>query len=102
MSVDYSHEIKSYNDLTDAANGITRSVNNMSNDIKSANDIMREIQDSNSFQGPVSEHISQMWNIISQTTQNNVSSLNNNAAAIDEMNRSYQEKDRQVSGEVGE
>ena len=74
----------------------------MSNDIKSANDIMREIQDSNSFQGPVSEHISQMWNIISQTTQNNVSSLNNNAAAIDEMNRSYQEKDRQVSGEVGE
>lgn len=102
MAEDYSHEIKSYSDLTDASNGITNSVNSMSNDIKSADQIMSRLQNSDSFQGPIAEHISQMWGVISKTTQNNVSSLNNNASLINSMNNDYQEKDREVSSEVGE
>ena len=101
MSTDYSHTIDEYANLDSAANGLNSSVNTMSNDIQSANDIMKRLQ-SNSFQGPVANHISQMWNVISKTTQNNVSSLNQNANLINEMNQNYQQKDYEVSKEVGE
>ncbi len=100
--MDYSHEIDSYSNLSDATNDTYKSVNNMSNDIKSANDIMKRLQDSNAFQGPIAEHMAQMWGVISQTTQNNVSSLNNNAGLINDMNNDYQARDSEVSKEVGE
>ena len=85
---DYNNNINvgSYSRLEDGSSTIRSASKNLKSDLEVGNGYLRNIQKPRVFEGPVAEHVSGVWDIINNTTINNINVFENSANTLDAIN----------------
>ena len=93
--------VGSYESLEEGSSTIRSASSDLRTDLESGNGFVKNIQKPRVLEGPVADHVNGVWNIINNTTKNNITIFENSANTLDRVNANYQSTDKKSSNDVG-
>ena len=93
--------VGSYQDLQEGASTNRRSASNLKNNLEDGRIQFKNIQKERIFEGPLADYVSDVWNVINSVTENNISTLEQNANTLDRVGNNYYAADQKSNNDIG-